>query len=112
MGGERFNRLYTTINNAKFQHRGRDACFRETIVYARCNAIERLESWDDLEHIATKFSSPWLVGGDFNTILDKSEKLGGLLVTIMETTNFTACISACASNELKFVGSCYTWWNG
>ncbi|KAH0642252.1 hypothetical protein KY289_033226 [Solanum tuberosum] len=61
----------------QFQLRGRDACFRVTTVYARCTALERLELWDDLEHIAAQTNSPWLVGSDFNTIVDESEKLGG-----------------------------------
>uniref|UniRef100_A0A0V0IHV1 Putative ovule protein n=1 Tax=Solanum chacoense TaxID=4108 RepID=A0A0V0IHV1_SOLCH len=55
---------------------------------------------------------PWLVGGDFNTILNESEKLGGLPVTQSEVTDFAQCICTCALNEIKFTGSCYTWWNG
>ncbi|KAH0666246.1 hypothetical protein KY285_027452 [Solanum tuberosum] len=96
----------------QFQLRDRDDCFRVTTVYARCSALERLELWEDLEHIAAQPSSPWLVGGDFNTIVDESEKLGGLPVTQHEMADFAACINVCALNELKFVGSCYTWWNG
>ncbi|XP_049378160.1 uncharacterized protein LOC125842928 [Solanum stenotomum] len=89
----------------QFQLRGRDVCFRVTTVYARCSALERQELWDDLEHIAAQTNNPWLVGGDFNTIIDESEKLAGLPMTLQETADFTTCISACALNELKFVGS-------
>lgn len=54
-----------------------------------------------------------LVGrGDFNTIVDEVEKLGGLPVTQEETIDFMSCISKCALNKLKFIGSNYTWWNG
>ncbi|XP_015168062.1 uncharacterized protein [Solanum tuberosum] len=96
----------------KYQLRGTDDKFTVTTVYARCSALERLELWEDLENIVDHTISPWLVGGDFNTIIDESEKLGGLLVTNQETADFASCISACSLNELKFVGSCYTWWNG
>jgi len=96
----------------KYQLKGTDDKFTVTTVYARCSALERLELWEDLENIVDHTISPWLVGGDFNTIIDESEKLGGLLVTNQETADFASCISACSLNELKFVGSCYTWWNG
>lgn len=54
--------------------------FAVTAVYARCSAIERLELWEDLKCM-TYQSCPWLVEGDFNTIMDDSKKLGGLSVT-------------------------------
>ncbi|WMV59326.1 hypothetical protein MTR67_052711 [Solanum verrucosum] len=75
-------------------------------------ALERLELWEDLENIADQSNNPWLVGGDFNTIVDESEKSGGLPVSQQEIVDFAHCISACSLNELKFVRSCYTWWNG
>ncbi|KAH0722225.1 hypothetical protein KY285_004836 [Solanum tuberosum] len=55
---------------------------------------------------------PWLVGGDFNTIVNDSKKLGGLPVTQTEVEDFIQCINVCALNEIKFTGSCYTWSNG
>ncbi|KAH0751986.1 hypothetical protein KY285_005134 [Solanum tuberosum] len=59
-----------------------------------------------------KLYIPWLVGGDFNTIMDEDEKLGDLPVTHMEIADFVQCTNACALNEIKFKGSSYTWWNG
>ncbi|KAH0692608.1 hypothetical protein KY285_019705 [Solanum tuberosum] len=94
-----------------FKLKGSQFRFSITAVYARCSAIERLELWEDLEFIASQ-TAPWLVGGDFNTIVNESEKLGGLPVTQVETQDFTQCINACALNELKFRGSVFTWWNG
>lgn len=52
------------------------------------------------------------MGGDFNIIMDASEKLGGLPVTLLETMDFAQCINSCAYNELTFTGRKYTWWNG
>jgi len=51
-------------------------------------------------------------GGDFNTIVDGTEKLGGLPVFLFETQYFVQCIINCALNELKSIGSRYTWWIG
>lgn len=53
----------------------------------------------------------WLVCGDFNVILDDSEKLRGLEVTQQEIEDFTGYESSCALNKLRFTESSYTWWN-
>ncbi|XP_049389010.1 uncharacterized protein LOC125853369 [Solanum stenotomum] len=98
-----------TVN---FKKRGTNDIFSVTTVYARCSALEKLELWESLEDIAGSMQKPWLVGGDFNTIRNDSEKLGGLPVTHMKTIDFNQCISSCALNELSFKGNSYTWWNG
>lgn len=59
-----------------------------------------------------QITTPWVIGGDFNVILDASEKLGGLRVTYHWTADFAQCISLCALTDLKFCGNNYTWWNG
>lgn len=48
--------------------------FKITSVYARCNALKRLELWDELEALADNIEVPWLIGGDFNVILIEEEK--------------------------------------
>lgn len=52
---------------------------------------------------------PWLVGGDFNVILHKEEKLGGLPFTQQEAMDFTHYISECPLEEIKFTRSKYIW---
>ncbi|KAH0636013.1 hypothetical protein KY285_035714 [Solanum tuberosum] len=85
----------------------------EEEVYARCSAIERLELWEDLDFVANANQIvPWMVGGDFNTIVDGTEKLWGLPVSHFKTQDFVQCINNCALSELKFIGSRYTWCNG
>ncbi|KAH0723868.1 hypothetical protein KY290_005274 [Solanum tuberosum] len=96
----------------RFKRRGLNHYFRITAVYAKCSALKRLELWEKLEEIAENSTIPWLVGGDFNTIMDEDEKLGDLPVTHMEIADFVQCTNACALNEIKFKGSSYTWWNG
>ncbi|KAH0672993.1 hypothetical protein KY290_025274 [Solanum tuberosum] len=58
-------------------------------VYARCNALDRLELWEELEGIAEDWRIPW-----------------------MEAIEFALCISSYALTEVKLSGSKYTWWNG
>lgn len=65
----------------------------------------------ELENIEVG-SAPWMVGGDFNDILNKEEKLGGLEFTQMEAVDFAQCINNCGLNEVHFSGSKFTWRNG
>ncbi|KAH0743310.1 hypothetical protein KY290_031303 [Solanum tuberosum] len=64
-----------------------------TLVYASTNRHTRIALWDDLYTIATTMTSPWLVGGDFNVIIDDLEKYGGLPVQFNETEDFIHCIN-------------------
>ncbi|KAH0636641.1 hypothetical protein KY289_036556 [Solanum tuberosum] len=45
-----------------------------TAVYARCDALERLELWEELEQLVEDNTLLWIVGGDFNVILNEEEK--------------------------------------
>lgn len=83
-----------------------------TLVFAKCDATERMELWDSLYALASDMNLPWLVGGDFNVIWDEEEKFGGLPVHIIEVDDFRHCVSTCNLFDLGFKGSIYTWWNG
>ncbi|KAG5571020.1 hypothetical protein H5410_060786 [Solanum commersonii] len=96
-----------TIN---FKLKGSQDRFKVIVVYARCSALERLEG--TLEDTTMNTNIPWMVEGDFNTILYESENLGELSVTQNEVIGFAQYICVCALTKLNFIGSCYTWWNG
>lgn len=83
-----------------------------TLVYAKCDAIERIELWDSLYYMASDMTIPWLVGGDFNVIWDEEEKFGGLPVHLNEIDDFRHCINTCNLSDLGFKGSIFTWWIG
>ncbi|XP_009796364.2 uncharacterized protein [Nicotiana sylvestris] len=86
--------------------------FYLTMVYAKCDAIERTELWDSLYALGSDMNLPWIVGGDFNVIWDKEEKFGGFPVHINEVDDFRHCIDTSNLFYLGFKGSIYTWWNG
>lgn len=54
---------------------------------------------------------PWIVGCNFNFILDSSEKWGGLLVNYNGTTDVNQCVNTCSLTNLEYSESNYTWWN-
>lgn len=45
-------------------------------VYAKCNIVERRELWDDPMRFGGNIVIPWLVGGDFNVVMQSNERLG------------------------------------
>ncbi|XP_059288975.1 uncharacterized protein LOC132042454 [Lycium ferocissimum] len=56
-----------------------------SMVYIKCNEGDRLQLWGDIYGVASNMALSWLIGGDFNVILNEEEKIGG---------------------------SPFTWWNG
>jgi len=104
--------ILDTMQQITIKFKIRNHFFLITAVYARCIALERLELWEELEDIVSREQCPWVVGGDFNVILNEEEKLGGLEFTQNEAYDFSSCITACALIEVRTSGSKYTWWNG
>ncbi|XP_070010247.1 uncharacterized protein [Nicotiana sylvestris] len=67
-----------------------------TLIYAKCDVIERIELWDSLYEMTRDMNAPWLVGGDFNNEID----------------DFRHCVNTCNLFDLGFKDSIFTWWNG
>lgn len=42
-----------------------------TLVYAKCDALDRIELWDTMYALATNMTVPWLLRKDINVIVDK-----------------------------------------
>ncbi|XP_015169816.1 uncharacterized protein [Solanum tuberosum] len=106
------NILLDTIQQVTIQFKHNNKEFIISVVYARCNALKRLELWEELESIAERVQYPWIIGGDFNVILNEEEKLGGLEFSPNEAIDFAAFISSGALSEVRWLGSKFTWWNG
>lgn len=83
-----------------------------TIVHASCSLVERRALWDYLVDFSGSCNSPWLVGGDFNSILDLMEKRGGKRAFSLSMSDFQACISATGLQDAGFQGCKFTWFNG
>lgn len=81
-------------------------------VYAKCETTQRIDLWNDIYGICNSMSLPWLVGGDFNVIIDAEEKIEGLPVYPQEYKDFVFCKNSCGLLDIKFKGSPFTWWNG
>lgn len=81
-----------------------------TFIYAKCDRAERRFLWDDLRDIASSAEGhPWLVGGDFNTILHSYERLGSNTNRFMEMFDFGEMISDCELQDAGCEGEIFTW---
>ncbi|KAL5539435.1 hypothetical protein UlMin_043986 [Ulmus minor] len=48
-----------------------------SVIYGPHNRRNKMEFWGSLWDIASHFDGPWLVIGDFNTVLRSFERVGG-----------------------------------
>lgn len=68
-------------------------------------------SWSLLHRLKGDPDTPWLVGGDFNAILDHSEKEGGRLTHEGEIDAFRQAMDSCLLQDLGYMGEICTWTN-
>ncbi|XP_059315791.1 uncharacterized protein LOC132066504 [Lycium ferocissimum] len=83
-----------------------------TMIYAKCEALERINLWDNLYNLADQMEVPWLVGGDFNVIMNEDEKIGGHTSYPDEYEDFAFCVNSCELFEVSFKRRLFAWWNG
>lgn len=67
--------------------------------------------WDDLKNLVVGVSDPWVVLGDFNSLLSTADRLGGLPVTAAECADFQAALDVTQLQELQYCGWEYSWCN-
>ncbi|XP_070040911.1 uncharacterized protein [Nicotiana tomentosiformis] len=89
------------------QHLGKHIIM--TFVYAKCSSLDKLELWDSLYYFSSDMELPWVVGGDFNVILNEEDKIGGLLVYPPEYEGFECCVNSCGLFGMGYKGSPFTW---
>ncbi|VFQ79121.1 unnamed protein product [Cuscuta campestris] len=70
---------------------GDDHEFFVSFVYAQNEANRRKELWDTLLRIST--NEAWCVLGDFNTVLNLDERIGGNITNWEETRVFRECLN-------------------
>ncbi|XP_059295379.1 uncharacterized protein LOC132048699 [Lycium ferocissimum] len=82
-----------------------------TTIYAKCTAAERKDLWISLENVYLQVDGPWCLGGDFNVILNPSEKLGGKPHRMYKSLDFSSCMDNCELTDIGFMGPNFTWCN-
>uniref|UniRef100_A0A2N9GDA6 Reverse transcriptase domain-containing protein n=1 Tax=Fagus sylvatica TaxID=28930 RepID=A0A2N9GDA6_FAGSY len=80
--------------------------------YGNLETSKRDDSWTLLRRLHRNDDLPWLVMGDFNELLDCSEKTGRLERHWYQIESFRQALSDCALADMGFQGNKFTWWNG
>ena len=83
-----------------------------TAVYASPNPMLQRQLWNHMDSIATSIQGPWIIGGDFNSILYASEKQGGITRNSGVCGNFRQWFDGHKIFDLKFKGPQFAWSRG
>jgi hypothetical protein len=77
--------------------------------YGHPEWAKRHEAWALLAHLKHYNPEPWLAIGDFNEILEQSEKEGGALRSDAQMDFFRNTLEDCYLSDLGFRGPKFTW---
>ena len=83
--------------------------FHTTFVYGEPNSTKPQQIWRTLSNLHLATEDPWFLTGDFNEIVDNSEKCGGLVRAEGTFCVFRSFISQNDLFDLKFTGSFLSW---
>lgn len=84
--------------------------FVATFVYGLNTISARRCLWDNLRQWAPAL--PWIIMGDFNSILSQQDKHNGEPVTAYEVSDFRQCCSDLGLADLNYSGCHFSWTNG
>jgi len=91
---------------------GNNLHWKLTCFYGHPVVSSRADSWALLHHLKSFSPDPWVCVGDFNEIVEQSEKEGAALRGESQMEGFRAVLEMCELSDLGFVGPKFTWNNG
>ncbi|XP_021774067.1 uncharacterized protein LOC110738017 [Chenopodium quinoa] len=101
-------RVEVQLMHLRVVHRAIRCVFLYMMVYGLNTAKEREAHCHQLIEIAGSITSPWIVCGDFNNILNLEYRLGSPC-TLREVEQFRECVAQCELLEAAFGGAFFTW---
>ncbi|XP_019265436.1 PREDICTED: uncharacterized protein LOC109242998 [Nicotiana attenuata] len=82
-----------------------------TIVYGLHTIADRRALWDQLRDINAVTNGPWLIMGDFNSVLSVEDRINGVPVHQNEVVDFKQCISDIGVGLINKKGMQFSWSN-
>ncbi|KAK6784679.1 hypothetical protein RDI58_018134 [Solanum bulbocastanum] len=86
----------------------RNIQFQFTVVYGLHTIATRLPLWTTIKQLNNNINEPWLIIGDFNSILTQRDTPVGSPVQDIEIRDFRECLLDCNLAELQIGGREYT----
>ncbi|XP_060965523.1 uncharacterized protein LOC133034453 [Cannabis sativa] len=83
--------------------------FRFTGVYGEPNRSLIRKTWDLLTTLLSRSTLPWCLMGDFNNVLNQSEKVGGQPYPVWLIEGFQEAILLCGLRDMEMHGHPFTW---
>ena len=80
-----------------------------TFVYGEPDISKRATVWNNISDMASERNGPWILTGDFNDILENSEKSGGPLRAESSFFNFRNFLARNDLFDLRHTGNCLSW---
>ena len=87
----------------------KNSSFYGTFVYGAPEIPNRNEIWNQLTDVALSRISPWFLTGDFNEIVDNSEKEGGPVRAENTFVSFRSFLSASDLFDIQHTGNFLSW---
>ncbi|XP_074265567.1 uncharacterized protein LOC141588007 [Silene latifolia] len=84
--------------------------FNLTMIYAFNDGQDRKVLWLHLEQFQTQCQGPWAWAGDFNTVINPADRLGGHTKQ-SDMDDFIDCIATCGITDIPATGAYFTWTN-
>ncbi|XP_074277529.1 uncharacterized protein LOC141601159 [Silene latifolia] len=81
-----------------------------SVVYGFNRATKRIPLWQSLLLMHQVVNGPWVVMGDFNSVLAMDERIGSE-ISVAEVRDFQKCVDACGIGDIPAQGSFFTWNN-
>ncbi|XP_074305135.1 uncharacterized protein LOC141640143 [Silene latifolia] len=85
--------------------------FWMTVVYGLNKAAERIPLWESLRTYHNMVKGPWIVAGDFNSVMASNERIGGAPISHAEIRPMLQTIQDCQLSDLSAKGAFFTWNN-
>ncbi|PPD83789.1 hypothetical protein GOBAR_DD19259 [Gossypium barbadense] len=79
--------------------------------YGHANSSLRRSSWDILRRVGELVGEEWVVGRDFNAVLNDTEKEGGRRGVRAQMNEFKEVMDEVALVDMKPDSGCFTWVN-
>jgi hypothetical protein len=90
---------------------GSEYSWKFTRYYGQPNSALRGDSWNLLTYLSRIDPSDWLCIGDFNEIIDNTEKFGGAVKSTSQLNCFRSALEECSLGDPGYKGSKFTWCN-